>query len=110
MSAGMSVTAEDVRAAAARLEGLAVETPVIRSAALDERAGAPVLIKAETLQRVGAFKFRGAYNRLSQLAGEARKAGVVAFSSGNHAQGVALAAQLLGMPAATAPRSSSTTA
>jgi threonine dehydratase len=58
-----------------------------------------VLIKPETLQRVGAFKFRGAYNRLVQLSPEQRRAGVVAFSSGNHAQGVALAARLLGMPA-----------
>jgi threonine dehydratase len=96
----MSVTAEDVRAAARRLAGVALETPLIRSPALDERVGAPVMIKAETLQRVGAFKFRGAYNRLSQLPPEARKAGVVAFSSGNHAQGVALAAQILGIPAA----------
>jgi threonine dehydratase len=99
MSAGMSVTAKDVLEAAERLKGQAVETPLIRSPALDERAGCPVLIKAETLQRVGAFKFRGAYNRLSQLSDEERKAGVVAFSSGNHAQGVALAAQMLGMPA-----------
>jgi threonine dehydratase len=96
----MSVTAEDVRAAARRLAGVALETPLIRSPALDERVGAPVMIKAETLQRVGAFKFRGAYNRLSQLPPEAREAGVVAFSSGNHAQGVALAAQILGIPAA----------
>jgi threonine dehydratase len=96
----MSVTAEDVRAAARRLAGVELETPLIRSPALDERVGAPVMIKAETLQRVGAFKFRGAYNRLSQLPPEAREAGVVAFSSGNHAQGVALAAQILGIPAA----------
>jgi threonine dehydratase len=95
----MTVTADDVLAAAARLEGHAAATALIRSPALDERVGAPVLIKPETLQRVGAFKFRGAYNRLAQLSAQTRKGGVVAFSSGNHAQGVALAARLLGMPA-----------
>ena len=95
----MSVTVQDILAAADRLAGHAVATPVIRSPALDERAGASVLIKPETLQRVGAFKFRGAFNRLVQLTPEERQRGVVAFSSGNHAQGVALAAQLLGIPA-----------
>lgn len=95
----MSVSFVEIGAAAARLEGQAVITPLIHSPALDERVGARVLIKPETLQRVGAFKFRGAYNRLVQLTGEARARGVVAFSSGNHAQGVALAARLLGMPA-----------
>lgn len=95
----MSVTLADIEAAAGRLAGLAVETPLIGSAALDEALGLRVLFKAETLQRVGAFKFRGAYNRLAQLPEAARKAGVVAFSSGNHAQGVALAARMLGMPA-----------
>jgi len=95
----MTVTAADVAAAAGRLAGHAVATPLIRAPALDERAGVPVLIKPETLQRVGAFKFRGAYNRLAQLSPEERRRGVVAFSSGNHAQGVALAARLLGMPA-----------
>jgi threonine dehydratase len=99
MSLDMMISIEDIRAAAARIKDVAVETPVLRSPALDERVGAPVLIKAETLQRVGAFKFRGAYNRLSQIPEAGRTAGVVAFSSGNHAQGVALAARLLDMPA-----------
>jgi len=93
------VTIDDVRAAAGRLAGYAVRTPLLESSALNARAGGRVLIKPETLQRVGAFKFRGAYNRLVQLAPEQRRAGVVAFSSGNHAQGVALAARLLDMPA-----------
>jgi threonine dehydratase len=95
----MTVRLADIEAAAARLKGQAVETPLIESPALNARAGGRVLLKAETLQRVGAFKFRGAYNRLSQLSESQREAGVVAFSSGNHAQGVALAARLLGCPA-----------
>ena len=95
----MSVTLGDIEAAAGRLAGHAVVTPLIESPALNERLGGRVLLKAETLQRVGAFKFRGAYNRLSQLTPAERAAGVVAFSSGNHAQGVALAARLLGIPA-----------
>ena len=95
----MSVTLADIEAAAARIKGHAVETALIESPALNDRLGRRVLIKPETLQRVGAFKFRGAYNRLVQLDAEERKAGVVAFSSGNHAQGVALAAKLLGIPA-----------
>ncbi|MBI1200284.1 MAG: pyridoxal-phosphate dependent enzyme [Phenylobacterium sp.] len=95
----MTVTLADVEAAAARLKGVAVETPLIESPALNERLGLRVLIKPETLQRVGAFKFRGAYNRLVQLTPDERRRGVVAFSSGNHAQGVALAARLLGIPA-----------
>jgi threonine dehydratase len=94
-----AVTLADIEAAAERLKGHAVETPLIESPALSERAGLRVLIKPETLQRVGAFKFRGAYNRLVQLDGDQRKRGVVAFSSGNHAQGVALAARLLDVPA-----------
>ena len=89
----------DIEAAAARLKGWAVETPLIESPALNERAGRRVLIKPEVLQRVGAFKFRGAFNRLVQLDAAQRARGVVAFSSGNHAQGVALAARLLDMPA-----------
>jgi len=93
------VTIDEVRAAAGRLTGHAVRTALIESPALNERAGGRVLIKPETLQRVGAFKFRGAYNRLVQLSPEQRRGGVAAFSSGNHAQGVALAARLLGMPA-----------
>ncbi|HEX2802004.1 MAG TPA: threonine/serine dehydratase [Phenylobacterium sp.] len=96
----MTVTLADVEAAALRLKGLALETPLIESPALNERLGGRVLLKAETLQRVGAFKFRGAFNRLVQLSPDQRTRGVVAFSSGNHAQGVALAAKILGMPAA----------
>jgi threonine dehydratase len=95
----VSVTFADIEAAAARINGHAIETPLVESPALNERLGARVLLKLETLQRVGAFKFRGAYNRLVQLTPAERKRGVVAFSSGNHAQGVALAAKLLGMPA-----------
>ena len=94
-----TVTFADVEAAARRIAGHAAPTPLLESQALNERLGGRVLLKLETLQRVGAFKFRGAYNRLVQLEGEQKKAGVVAFSSGNHAQGVALAARLLGMPA-----------
>jgi len=95
----MSVTLADIEAAARRIAGVAVRTPLLESPALNERTGARVLINDETLQRVGAFKFRGAYNRLSQLTPDERTRGVVAFSSGNHAQGVALAARLLDMPA-----------
>lgn len=95
----MSVSFAEIEAAARRLAGQAVETPLIESPALNERWGGRVLIKAETLQRVGAFKFRGAYNRLVQLSDDEKARGVVAFSSGNHAQGVALAAKLLGIPA-----------
>ncbi|WP_337187546.1 threonine/serine dehydratase [Phenylobacterium sp.] len=95
----MAVALADIEAAADRLKGWAVETPLIESPALNERLGLRVLIKPETLQRVGAFKFRGAFNRLVQLTPEERTRGVVAFSSGNHAQGVALAANLLGVPA-----------
>ena len=91
---------EDVVRAAQRLNGVAHRTPAITSATLDARTGARVFAKAENLQRMGAFKFRGAYNRLVQLDAAQRPGGVVAYSSGNHAQGVALAAQMLGMPAA----------
>ena len=94
-----TVTFADIEAAAARIAGHAVKTPLIESPALNDRIGGRVLLKLETLQRVGAFKFRGAYNRLVQLTADERTRGVVAFSSGNHAQGVALAARLLGMPA-----------
>ncbi len=89
----------DVEDAALRLRGLAVETPLLRADALDAACGARVWVKAEPLQRTGSFKFRGAYNRLSRLSGEQRRMGVVAFSSGNHAQGVAEAARLVGCPA-----------
>ncbi|MBI1237123.1 MAG: pyridoxal-phosphate dependent enzyme [Alphaproteobacteria bacterium] len=89
----------DVEDAARRIAGEAVRTPLLENDALNERLGGRVLIKPECLQRTGSFKFRGAYNRLSRIAPEAREKGVVAFSSGNHAQGVALAARLLGIPA-----------
>jgi threo-3-hydroxy-L-aspartate ammonia-lyase len=89
----------DVEAAAGRLAGVAHRTPVLTSRTLDARTGASVFVKAENLQRAGAFKFRGAYNRLVQLGADERAAGVVAFSSGNHAGAVAYAAQLLGIPA-----------
>jgi threo-3-hydroxy-L-aspartate ammonia-lyase len=92
----MAVTLDDVRAAAERLRGVAHRTPTFRSRTLDERAGARVVLKAENLQRGGAFKFRGAYNAIASLPDEQRARGVAAFSSGNHAQAVALAAALLG--------------
>jgi threonine dehydratase len=89
----------DVAAAAAAILGVASRTPVLTSRYVDESVGASVYFKCENFQRVGAFKFRGAYNALSRLSDSQRRSGVVAFSSGNHAQAVALAAQLLGMPA-----------
>jgi threonine dehydratase len=92
-------TAADIEAAARRLAGVAVRTPLINAPVLDERLAARVFLKAETLQRTGSFKFRGAYNKISAIPPERRAAGVVAYSSGNHAQGVAAAARLLGMPA-----------
>jgi threonine dehydratase len=92
-------TFEDVLDAAARLEGQAVKTPLLTNAALDAAVGGKVFVKAECLQRTGSFKFRGAYNRISRLTGGELKRGVVAFSSGNHAQGVAAAAALMGTPA-----------
>ena len=92
------VTYDDVAAAAARLEGVAHRTPVATSRLFDELTGAQAFFKCENLQRMGAFKFRGAYNALSQLDADERRRGVVAFSSGNHAQAVALAGQLLGIP------------
>jgi threonine dehydratase len=93
------VTYADVAAAAARLEGVAHRTPVATSTQFDALTGAQAFFKCENLQRMGAFKFRGAYNALSTLGVEARKRGVVAFSSGNHAQAVALAGKLLAIPA-----------
>ena len=89
----------DVHAAAARLAGHAVETPLLRADALDEQIGGRLLLKAEPLQRTGSFKFRGACNRLLQLDSTAKTGGVVTYSSGNHAQAVALAARLVGVPA-----------
>ncbi|WP_306205955.1 pyridoxal-phosphate dependent enzyme [Actinoplanes sp. RD1] len=94
-----TVSLQDVRGAAERLSGVAHRTPVLRSRTLDERVGAQVFLKAENLQRIGAFKFRGAYNAISRLTDEQLAKGVVAFSSGNHAQAVALSAQLLGSSA-----------
>ena len=91
-------TSADVDAAAQRLAGVALRTPLVSSPVLDAATGARVFLKAETLQRTGSFKFRGAYNKLSSIAPENRAGGVVAFSSGNHAQGVAHAAKLLDMP------------
>jgi threonine dehydratase len=90
---------EDIAAAARRLAGHAVPTPLLESPALNARLGGRLLVKAEPLQRTGSFKFRGAFNALSQLDPQQRDAGVVAYSSGNHAQGVAAAAQLLGIRA-----------
>ena len=95
----MTVSLTDIEHALERLSGAALRTPLLRCAELSDRAGASVLIKPENLQHIGAFKFRGAYNRLAQLDRDEQRAGVVAFSSGNHAQGVAYAAKLLGIPA-----------
>jgi threonine dehydratase len=91
-------TVADVDEAARRLDGVALRTPLLTSAVLDAMTGGRVFLKAETLQRTGSFKFRGAYNRLSAIPPERRASGVVAYSSGNHAQGVAAAARLLDMP------------
>jgi len=90
---------EDVLSADERLSGVATETPLLTSTALDSAAGGRVFVKAECLQRTGSFKFRGAYNRLSRLTAEERMSGVVAYSSGNHAQGIAAAAGLVGVQA-----------
>ncbi|MES2384400.1 MAG: threo-3-hydroxy-L-aspartate ammonia-lyase [Pseudomonadota bacterium] len=90
---------DDVVAAAARLAGQAHQTPVLRSATADARWGANFFFKCENFQRMGAFKFRGAFNALSKFDAAQRRAGAIAFSSGNHAQAVALSARLLGMPA-----------
>jgi threonine dehydratase len=90
-------TAADVDAAARRLAGVALHTPLLTSSALDALTGGRVFLKAETLQHTGSFKFRGAYNKLASIPPEQRSGGVVAYSSGNHAQGVAAAARLLGM-------------
>jgi threonine dehydratase len=92
-------TYDEVVAAAARIQGHAHNTPVLTSRTADDLLGAQVFFKCENLQRMGAFKFRGAFNALSRFTPEQRKAGVVAFSSGNHAQAIALSARLLGIPA-----------
>ncbi len=94
----LAITPDDIQAAAQRLLGIAHRTPVLRSHTLDVRTGATVFLKCENLQRMGAFKFRGAYNALAQFTPAQRRGGVIAFSSGNHAQAIALSARLLGMP------------
>ncbi|MGD0491188.1 MAG: threo-3-hydroxy-L-aspartate ammonia-lyase [Steroidobacteraceae bacterium] len=99
MASAIPPTYADVEAAARRLKGHAHRTPVMTSHGVDEALGASVFFKCENFQRIGAFKFRGAFNALSCLPAEARARGVIAFSSGNHAQAVALAARILGMEA-----------
>lgn len=91
------VNLKDIQAAAVRLKDVAIRTPLIQSPALDDLTGGTVLIKAENLQRAGSFKIRGAYNMLSQLSKEEAARGVIAFSSGNHAQAVAAAGTMLGI-------------
>jgi threonine dehydratase len=98
-SQALPVSSADIDAAARVLAPFAVRTPLLSSPALDERTGAKVFLKPEMLQRTGSFKFRGAFNKLSSIPLSARGGGVVAFSSGNHAQGVAYAAQILNMQA-----------
>jgi threonine dehydratase len=93
----LAVQYSDIAAAAKRLEGHAHRTPALTSRTVDERTGAQVFFKCENLQRIGAFKFRGAYNAMSQLSPDERKRGVLAYSSGNHAQAVALAGKMLGI-------------
>jgi threo-3-hydroxy-L-aspartate ammonia-lyase len=95
----MSVTFDDVQSAAAQLAGHAHLTPVATSRSLDEACGAPVFLKCENLQRIGAFKFRGAWNAISRLTAEERARGVIAYSSGNHGQAVAFVSRLLEAPA-----------
>lgn len=94
----LAITFDDVAAAAQRLAGHAHRTPVLTSRTADERTGARVFFKAENFQRMGAFKFRGAFNALAKFSPAQRERGVIAFSSGNHAQATALAARILGMP------------
>ncbi len=93
-------TFDDVMAASLRLRGQAHRTPVLRSSTADEQLGASLFFKCENFQRMGAFKFRGAFNALSRFTAEQRQAGVITFSSGNHAQAIALSARILAMPAA----------
>lgn len=94
-----AISIDDVRDAAQQIKGVVVRTPLVENIQLNELVGGRVFVKAENLQHVGAFKFRGAYNRLSRLTDDEKSRGVLAFSSGNHAQGVARAAQLLGIKA-----------
>src|SRR5256712_8192239 len=93
------LTYDDVADAAERLEGVANRTPVVTSRTLDERVGARLFLKCESFQRMGAFKFRGAYNAISRLSADERRRGVITYSSGNHAQAVALASRLVGTTA-----------
>lgn len=93
-------TFDDVQAAASRLKGHALRTPVLTSRTMDAQLGASLFFKCENFQRMGAFKFRGGFNALSRFTPEQRKAGVCTFSSGNHAQAIALSARILGIPAA----------
>lgn len=99
MPTPLPVSFDDVARAAVRLQGVAHRTPVHTSRTLDARVGAAVFLKCENFQRTGAFKFRGAYNALARLAAEGEVAGVLTYSSGNHAQALALAARLLGLTA-----------
>lgn len=99
MTSPLLPTYDDVVAASARIAGVANRTPVLTSRTANEAFGAALFFKCENMQRMGAFKFRGAYNALAQFTPEQRRAGVVAFSSGNHAQAIALAARLLDIPA-----------
>jgi len=94
----LAISFDDIAAAAGRLQGVAHKTPVRTSRTADARIGAQLFFKCENFQRMGAFKFRGAYNALAQFTPAQRRAGVIAFSSGNHAQAIALSARLLGMP------------
>jgi threonine dehydratase len=95
----LAISFDDVAAAAQRLAGIAHRTPVLTSRTADELAGARLFFKCENLQRMGAFKFRGAYNALAHFSPEQRRSGVIAFSSGNHAQAIALSARLIDTPA-----------
>src|SRR5205814_4738645 len=95
---GTLPTFEDVESAARQIAGIAHRTPIVTSRTIDARTGARLFFKCENLQRAGAFKFRGAYNALSRLTADERRRGVVTFSSGNHAQAIALAGQILDIP------------
>jgi threo-3-hydroxy-L-aspartate ammonia-lyase len=94
----LAISFADIEAAAGRIRGIAHRTPVLTSTFADARTGAKLFFKCENFQRMGAFKFRGATNALAQFSPEQKRAGVLAFSSGNHAQAIALAARLMGMP------------
>lgn len=99
MTESLSISFEDVVAAARRIEGAAHRTPVLTSSTADELTGARLFFKAENFQRMGAFKFRGGYNALSQFSDQQKQGGVITYSSGNHAQAIALSAKLLGIKA-----------